>query len=244
MKATYFFIFLFALFISGCKKDPKTLFYAEEKPENFLSNDTYKKLIVQIDYVTGYEPTQAALNHLKAFLEQRLNKSSGIEFNLSSIASPGQASLSVSDIQKLEKKNRRLYTKGEVITAYILFADADYNENTSSQQVLGLAYGTSSMVIFDKTIRNVSGGFTQPAVSTVEATVSEHEFSHILGLVNNGTSMVNNHQDEANGRHCTNSNCLMYYEAETSDLVANLLGNTVPALDNHCLEDLRANGGK
>jgi hypothetical protein len=56
--------------------------------------------------------------------------------------------------------------------------------------------------------------------------------------------MVNNHQDEANGRHCTNSNCLMYYEAETSDLVANLLGNTVPALDNHCLEDLRANGGK
>jgi hypothetical protein len=244
MKAIYCFVFVFAALISGCKKDPKTLFYAEEKPENFLSNDTYKKLIVQIDYVAGYEPTQAALNHLKAFLEQRLNKSSGIEFNLSGIASPGQSTLSLSEIKKLEQKNRRLYTKGEVITAYILFVDADYNENTGSSQVLGLAYGSSSMVIFDKTIRHFSGGITQPAVSTVEATVSEHEFAHILGLVNNGTGMVNNHQDEANGRHCNNSNCLMYYEAETSDLVGNLLGNAVPTLDNHCLEDLRANGGK
>lgn len=244
MKATYLFVFLLGLFVSGCKKDPKTLFYAEEKPENFLSNDTYKKLIVQIDYVAGYEPTQAALNHLKAFLEQRLNKSSGIEFNLTGIASPGKASLSLSEIQKLEQKNRRLYTKGEVITAYILFADAAYNEDSGSSQVLGLAYGTSSMVIFDKTIRNLSGGITQPAVSTVEATVSEHEFSHILGLVNNGTGMVNNHQDEANGRHCNNSNCLMYYETETSNLIGNLLGNAIPTLDNHCLEDLRANGGK
>jgi hypothetical protein len=244
MKTTYLFVFLFALFVSGCKKDPKALFYTEEKPHNFLSNDTYKKLIVQIDYVAGYEPTQTALSHLKAFLEQRLNKSSGIEFNLGGIASPGQTTLSLSEIQALEKKNRRLYTKEDVITAYILFADADYNENTSSEQVLGLAYGTSSMVIFDKTIRNLSGGITQPPVSTVEATVSEHEFSHILGLVNNGTSMVNSHQDEANGRHCNNSNCLMYFEAETSDLIGNLLGSAIPTLDNHCVEDLRANGGK
>lgn len=244
MKTTYFFVFLFLLFVTACKKDPKTLFYAEEKPQNFLSNDTYKKLIVQVDYVAGYEPTQAALNHLKGFLEQRLNKSSGIEFNLTGVASPGQSTLSISEIRDLEKKNRRLYTKGDVITAYVFFADADYNENTSSEQVLGLAYGTSSMVIFDKTIRNLSGGITQPPVSTVEATVAEHEFSHILGLVNNGTNMVNNHQDEAHGRHCNNSSCLMYFEAETSDLIGNLLGSAVPTLDNHCLEDLRANGGK
>ncbi len=244
MKATYLFVFLFALFISGCKKDPKTLFYAEEKPGNFLSNDTYKKLVVQIDYAAGYEPTQTALNHLKTFLEQRLNKSGGIEFNVSSIASPGQSTLSFSDIQKLEGKNRRFYTKGDVITAYLFFADGDYAENTSSRQVLGLAYGTSSMVVFEKTIRNVSGGITQPAVSTVEAVVAEHEFSHILGLVNNGTGMVSNHQDEANGKHCNNSNCLMYYQAETSDLIGNLLGNNIPGLDSHCLEDLKANGGK
>lgn len=244
MKATYFFIFLSMLVTVGCKKDPKTLLYAEETPRNFLSNDTYKKLVVQIDYVNGYEPTQTALNHLKSFLEQRLNKSAGIEFNLNAVSSPGKNTLSISEIQKLEKDRRRLYTKGDVITAYLFFADADYDQNTGSRQVLGLAYGTSSMVLFNKTIRNLSGGLGQPSVSTVEATVAEHEFAHILGLVNNGTGMVNSHQDEANGKHCDNQNCLMYFEAETSDLIGNLLGNSIPSLDSHCIEDLRANGGK
>ncbi len=243
MKTKYFFYFLFILLSGACKKDPKNLLSVTEKPHDFLSNDAYKKLVVQIDYVTGYTPSQTALNNIKAFLEQRLNKSSGIEFNMTEVGSSGQTTLSLSEIQKFEKDRRRLFTKGDMITAYIFFADADYSGNTGSSQVLGLAYNTSSMVIFEKTIRNYSGGLGQPSLATVETTVAEHEFGHTLGLVNNGTGMVNSHQDEANGKHCNNSNCLMYFETETSDLIGNLLGNALPALDNNCLEDLRANGG-
>jgi len=35
----------------------------------------------------------------------------------------------------------------------------------------------------------------------------------------------------------------MHYSLELSDFVSNLL-NGMPQLDQHCLDDLRANGGK
>ncbi len=56
--------------------------------------------------------------------------------------------------------------------------------------------------------------------------------------------MQTEHQDEPNGRHCDNSNCLMFSNINSSDAVANIFGNGIPFLDNNCVNDLRANGGK
>jgi hypothetical protein len=94
------------------------------------------------------------------------------------------------------------------------------------------------------TIANNSGGFSQPSRETVETTVLQHEFGHILGLVGNGTPTVQDHQDEANGAHCDVDTCLMYFAVRTSDFVNNLMGGNVPELDSQCIQDLQANGGK
>lgn len=64
------------------------------------------------------------------------------------------------------------------------------------------------------------------------------------GLVNKGTALTSLHQDGVHGKHCSNSGCLMYYEAETSDIINNLLGDPIPSLDQNCINDLKANGGK
>ena len=127
---------------------------------------------------------------------------------------------------------------------YFFFADADYAGNSGDAKVLGVAYGSSSMAIFEKIVQDYSGGLTQPAVTTLESTVIHHEFAHILGLVNNGTAMQAAHQDEAHGRHCNNKGCLMYYAAETTDIVGLLTGGNVPQLDASCIADLQANGGR
>jgi hypothetical protein len=52
------------------------------------------------------------------------------------------------------------------------------------------------------------------------------------------------HQDDANGKYCDDSNCLMHYSVETGNLVSNLIGNSMPQLDLNCIKDLQANGGK
>ncbi|MGZ3862229.1 MAG: peptidase [Bacteroidia bacterium] len=234
--------FIVLLYLAGCKKD--TSIFPDRAPNNFLSDKYYKKLIVEIQCVQGFQPSAQTITNLSNMLRERLNKPQGISIVTESIASPGKSTFTLDDIAAIERANRTQQTQGNTIAAYILFVDKDYAGNPPGSKVLGMAYGETSMVIFEKTVSDYSGGLGQPGRDVLESTVTQHEFGHILGLVNNGTRMVTNHQDASNGRHCNNKNCLMYYSAETSDIVANLLGGNIPPLDNNCLSDLKANGGK
>lgn len=256
----YSFLLLFVFFL-GCKKEnplveeqaPPSGEQTEEPtpvaesriiPNDFLSDKNYEKLIVEVLYVKGFQPKAASVNNLQAFLEQRLIKPGGITIVEREISSPGKTAYSIADLRDIEKTHRSQTSTTETLTAYFFFADKDYAGNSGDAKVLGVAYGSSSMAIFEKTVQDFSGGLTQPAVSTLESTVIHHEFAHILGLVNNGTAMQAAHQDEAHGRHCNNKKCLMYYAAETSDIAGLLTGGNVPQLDASCIADLQGNGGR
>lgn len=52
--------------------------------------------------------------------------------------------------------------------------------------------------------------------------------------------MQQNHQDEDNGHHCTNEECLMYYAIETSDYFSNVFDGTIPEFEHFCTEDMAA----
>ena len=56
--------------------------------------------------------------------------------------------------------------------------------------------------------------------------------------------MQKNHKDEALGSHCSNKNCLMYFEAESTQIMSMLMTGNIPDLDIDCQNDLKANGGK
>ena len=100
------------------------------------------------------------------------------------------------------------------------------------------------MVLFGKKIHDNSGGLGQASRTKLEATVLEHEFGHILGLVDIGTPMQTNHKDAAHGNHCNNTNCLMYYTSETTDILGFLITGNIPSFDANCIADMHANGGK
>jgi len=241
-------LLLFLTLFIGCSKDDENPSVATINstivPNDFLSGQKYNELTIEIKYVESFAPSATALDNLKSFLQARLNKPSGITFIQSSVVSPGKATLTFSDIQNLEKTNRDFAVNNKKLVAYIYFADADFSGNTDTTKVLGVAYGNSSMVVFEKSIKNLSGGFGKPSATVLESIVLDHEFSHILGLVNNGTTMQTPHQDPEHGNHCSNSSCLMNYKTESSRMIANLSGGTIPSLDANCLADLKANGGK
>lgn len=245
MKTKFIILILaFGLCLVGCKKRQE---YLNNKvtPHDFLSSSKYEELVIEIDYVAGYEPSGDAISSVVSFLQNRLNKPAGITVVKNQIPS-GKASLySISDINAIEKAYRNEVSKKGKITAYVLFLDKEYDgESNANTKTLGVTYGSSSIAIFENTIRSFSGGFFQPKVSDLETSVIEHEFGHVLGLTNNETPMQTEHQDNAHGSHCNNKKCLMYWSAETSDVVNNILGEGVPQLDENCLVDLRANGGK
>ena len=213
---------------------------------DLLSADKFKKVIVEIQYMQDFEPTQAAINNLKTFMEQRLNKPEGITIKQKQIPASGKATYTVNEIADIESQNREEFTTPDQLAIYFLFADNPSASNTSSGKVLGQAYWNTSMVVYEKTVQELSGDLTQPSQATLETVILDHELGHILGLVNVGTAMVTNHQDSdaSHGAHCNNTNCLMYWGVETDDVVKNLLGGTVPQLDQNCLNDLKNNGGK
>lgn len=235
------FIFLF-FFLVDCKKENPAASDSRVTANNFLSSQTYSQLVVEIQSVNNYSPSAAALDNLKTFLLNRLNKPKGISFVQNNISSAGKTSYSLADIKEMEKSYRTQHTKGNTLSAYFIFVDGEYAGNSGGIKVLGITYAASSVVIFEKSIKELTGGIGQPSATSLETTVIEHEFGHLLGLVNYGTPAIIAHQ--SNGYHCNNTDCLMYYTAETSDIVANLLGGNIPSLDANCIKDLRANGGK
>lgn len=250
MKKLALILFLTSAFVS-CKKDSKYKVKKNHRKEvgyssnDLLSNDDYRKLIVEVQYMAGYKPTAKTLSNLATFLSSRLNKSDGIYFVEKEIPAQNKGTYSIDDIEAIENEHRSEFTHKKEIATYFLFLDGEYAGNSGNGKVLGVAYYNTSMAIFEKTIQDLSGGFGEPSQDKLETTVANHEFGHILGLVNVGSPMQTNHQDVAHGHHCDNDNCLMNWVAETGNVVSNIIGSSpIPQLDQNCINDLRANGGK
>lgn len=237
----------------ACTSDARTPTSPDPDPEPYdhtrasgasaadlLSADSYDSLVVQVQYVEGHRPTDQGLAILEDFLGDRLNKPRGISIQVEPIPTPGQATYTVEDVVALEQQHRTAFTGGSTLAIYFLFLDGEFSENAD---VLGFAYYNTSMAIFQEKIENNTGGALQPPQSTAEGIVLNHEIGHNLGLVANGSPMQNEHQDEPHGKHCDNEDCLMYYTVRTLDFIQNLTGDG-PVLDQNCVDDLQANGGK
>ena len=242
--------FLFLLFIA-CKKE--TTGFNNNPDANYLHNRavgasanelltaaTYKSLKIEVQYMTGFAPDASALSHLQNILSNLLNKPSGISIVTKEISASSSLTLSIDQVRTIEEQNRTVFTSGDQLGVYFLYTNGNFTDNS----VLGAAFRNTSMVLFGKTIHDNSGGVGQTSRTKLEATVLEHEFGHIFGLVDLGSTMQTNHKDAAHGNHCNNSNCLMYYASETTDILGFLLTGNIPSFDANCTLDLHANGGK
>jgi hypothetical protein len=207
---------------------------------DLLSATKYSSVKIEIQYMPGFQPDAASVNNLTNLLNSLVNKPGAVTVIQSQVASAGNTVLSLNDIALFEKNNRTVYTSGTQLGVYVLYTDGNYSEGN----VLGLAFRNTSISLLGKTIHDNSGGIGQASRTKLESTVLEHEFAHLLGLVNIGSAMQTNHQDGAHGNHCNNNSCLMYYASETTDILGLLITGNIPVLDTNCKADLTANGGK
>ena len=209
---------------------------------DLLSDTNFKGLTIEMVSVEGFEPTASALNAFTTFLEQRLFKPDGINFIQRTVPSSGLAPFNIDEIREIENTTRTEFNEGDEIKVFIYFADGSNEEDTNTTITLGTAFANTSIVIYERTLRNLSINPNAPMLSTIEIATLNHEFAHLLGLVNIGTPLQSEHEDTEFRGHCNVPSCLM--EAAIEFGMMDMLGNGVPILDPQCIADLQANGGR
>ncbi|PQJ68748.1 membrane metalloprotease [Polaribacter butkevichii] len=212
---------------------------------DLLSANTFKKMIVELAYIEGFKPSDAAINNFKSFITNRTNKPEGVIFSIKEIAATNKEVYTLDEVVALEKTNRTTYNSDTTIAVWVLFINGKSSSDTNSSAILGSAYWNTSFVIYEETIHGLSNSAFEPERSLLESSVIHHEFGHILGLTNLGTELQSDHEDTEHPKHCDEEDCLMYWAAETSQGIGTMIsGGQVPTLDAQCLADLKANGGK
>ncbi|HEA22097.1 MAG TPA: hypothetical protein ENH87_14425 [Pricia antarctica] len=240
------FYLLGLLFIFGCSTDSDTETpVSPEIPEvvdkvpnrqgtgdsavDLLTNDNFSDLRVEIAYVTGFRPTQEAMDAFVAYLKERTFKEN-IELLYTELDSPDEENLTLDEIDDLEEKNRTVYNDGEILGIYIYFSDAPAEEDDEDAGLvtLGAVYRNTSMIIHEATVRKLAGQSIFISDADVESSTLNHEFGHLFGLVNLGITPINDHEgvlkdetgepildDQGNtsgNSHCDVAGCLMNAE--------------------------------
>ena len=232
-------LFCTILLFTSCQKEIITNSeYATlgNSAKDFLTATKYTSMIVEINYMPGFEPEAATLNSFQTFLTATLNKPGGIILRKNAIPASGKDRLSTNDLVQLEQAHRTAFTYGSTITVHVLITDAAYGDD----ETFATSYWNTSFALFGKTVAANAGGVGEISRQQLLATLLEHEAGHLLGLVDQGSPMQQPHKDVANGAHCSNRSCLMYYAIETDASLA----PTIPTLDAACRADLKAAGGK
>ncbi len=133
----------------------------------------------------------------------------------------------------------------------IFFANGNSDNDTDTSVTLGTAYQNTSIVIYERTLREISAS-QDIDLSLLESTTLHHEFGHLFGLVNiQDDDIHQNHEDPFQARHCVVEDCLMFFETRLTNRAAtrnyfNRRKNAVdiPQFDaNLCIEDIQAKGG-
>lgn len=181
---------------SGPVDKSANLLATGDSANDILSNNNFTILQVEIAYVVGFRPTDAAIAEFDSYLREHTFKQ-GVELIFKELPSPDEEDLSLDEIDDLEKENRTAYNNGNTLAIYIYFADAPSEDDDEDEGLvtLGAVYRNTSMVIYESTVRKLASLSSLISVADIEGATLNHEFGHLFGLVNIGTTPVNDHED-------------------------------------------------
>lgn len=194
-----------------------------ERVEGYIRSDTYKRLVVEVDYVGGQQPDSETVAELTAGLGQLVDKPGGVEVVLDEQITPKEPShgWTLAEVDRAEQETFNLQVDSDTIKMHVLFLDGHDARDTDDSQILGLSWANRNVVVFKERLGEVCSanagdtlrrrGLIEAACQQTELSIWTHEIGHVLGLVDNGLSMVEDHQDPEHPHHDHNDECVMYW---------------------------------
>jgi hypothetical protein len=181
--------------------------------KDYLSDDRYSNLYVEIDYASGFGPDSQALNSFEQKLNQYLEKTQ-ITVDPDDVLDLQGQNVCVSDLVDIEEQHRDRDTGGDTIVLYILYVSG---ECQGEKEVAGVTYSGSSFAVYKEKINDSISTSDPDYVEhrrTAEANVLLHEFGHIAGLVNElDFESEYDRDDPLYPNHSKYEESIMYFEA-------------------------------
>lgn len=232
------FLLLVAVTFNGCLGGLTG--FDNVEPTDYLRDTEFKNWVIEIDYVSGHKPSDAAMSMLRTRMVELVHKDS-VTVQLGNVL-PGQSTWSDAAIENLESNHKNRETGGNTVVTWVAYVDG---KSTHGDGVLGITYGYDRVVIFDDVINKACSPLTLCAFASqdIEQAVLVHEFGHAIGLVNRGVAMVNNHEDAEHPRHSNSRSSVMFWAVESAGNLG--LFNSIPnSFDSNDKLDICAAGGK
>lgn len=251
----YLLLIISLFFLSNCSKDDKNNF---DTVNHFYENAN--QLQIEVAYEQGAQPyINVGGNNIWAFTQANISAlfdgrnrpiSVTVKNQLSEmtqIPNQNKNSYTNADIQKIANQYKQQSSTQNKGVVFLVFLDGYYDfTGTPEPSVVGVSVGSFVVAIFKPVIENIPTSTFSNNRPNVEQAFVVHEIGHALGLVNNGVDMEVDHQDVQHGKHCTNTNCIMYWQNEgassmTTFTQGGLFGTSQPVIvfGQECLNDTR-----
>jgi predicted Zn-dependent protease len=232
---------------SGGSDDPIAHLYAKSTTQ----------IDIEVDYQRGAEPYTGmilTMDTWNLFIANvnRLFQGSGKTLKvpttidkmemLSDISGQNFTTQQLLDIATLHRQQRDTET---TTSFYFVFLDGYFNDGKMVRMdVLGVSLGKTGVIAMFKPVIASTSSLANIR-KFVEQSTLIHEFGHAIGLVNNGVAMAASHQDTANGAHCNNDRCTMYYANEGAAAAVMFASKYIQTgeeilFDASCLADVAA----
>jgi hypothetical protein len=119
---------------------------------NELLSGTKPKLIIEVQYMKGFQLQQQSVTNLVNFLQSHVNKPGGVQVIQKEIPENGAETKGLSDIAKIEQQYRTAFNTDDQVSVHVLVTNSQY----TTANVLGIAYRNTSVCLFGKTIQQNS----------------------------------------------------------------------------------------
>lgn len=205
----------------------------------YIRSDQHTRLELEIDAVPGLEPSSGASAPVLGALGRALDKPGGISVRSDDAIEPRGAAFvwTMDELDSFAESTFADRSEDGSVAIHVLFVDGHYEKDGDQGTVLGVAWRHRHIAMFKDNIARACGsrgtlGVLDPAAcQRAEAAIWLHEAGHVLGLVDNGLPMVNDHRDPdpEHGRHDVDPACIMYWaydgDAAVDAVLSNLIGN-------------------
>jgi hypothetical protein len=199
----------------------------------FLRAAPARRLVIEIDYVSGRRPSQQALDHLRSVLQRELAKPEGITLDVDSEITNPRDSYTISNLLSLERQYRTLHSNGEVATIWIAALNGSY---AGSSGAIGLSFRATAFALFEDQIQQAANVFVSEG--SIERSVIIHEMGHLLGLINIGYRSHYDHEDRQHPHHSKYQSSVMYWAIEDMSIATILRGGPVSDFDQYDRADV------